>query len=153
MDPVRATDHERLPTITPHRILGVVGEAPSLQNAKRDLPAERPVMLQMFPRHGRLYIAGFRSFHVAGDDIHFRILHPRTKQTMADGPGSMFNPDEDVAQRFTWHEGHLFMWTFAWHVQGEREPVYCSEQEPLLIEVTGSVPFALNVFGNDTFEV
>lgn len=130
-----------------HRtVMGVMGASPEETNAKIGADPRTPVPLLAWSRAGRFWLVGVRAMTRKGDDLHLRILHPRTREPLFEGDAWRLNPDEedsDVAMC----DG-LFAILTAPHVEGEREPVYCTEQEPLVIWAVGSVPVNLVVFGD-----
>lgn len=145
------TDPDTLVFVGHRTTMGVAGLSPEEKNVAKGLDPRAPVELRAWPRSGRFYMAGLRTVNVNGDNLHLRVLHPRSKEPMFQGDAWRLNPDADPDTDLMTHEG-MFMRIWAAHAEGEPDPVYCSEQEPLLIEAVGSVPVNLVVFGSDYYE-
>lgn len=118
--------------------------------------------LSVFPKEGKLYIAGLRVFEADDDDdLELTILHPRTLLPLRIGPtrspihevpAVVFNP-EVQSRKYNQPESYqgLYIPIADLHEEGNPEPMYCSIDYPLIVQIGGDAPLHLTIVGSDHY--
>lgn len=121
------------------------------------IPGPEKREAKMWSTKGKLYILGVRAFVAEDIDLTVSIFHPRTKEPLRLGVSpyplkdvrvALLNPDFPRGVPYT---DVPYIPVMDLHDPDDMEPMYCSEELPLVIEITGPHVLHLAVFGCDYY--